>query len=566
MFNKHFQPNPKSLNTLSLRHAIAMAGLTLSVTASESQAATLQFTITDSNVDVAEPTGTDTQIVNIGPTLTSDNEDWSTNCTVSGMISVTQGTDSTDYRILDSQNFTFNTTPIVNDGPFSFETQSQEIRFEVLADFEEEDDEEVDFTITDITATCDNGEGNTDVSSDVSNATEFGYGLKITIQDTLNEPEEVEEPIEEVPDTTLPTEQISLQSQINDMHILTLHTAALQTRRLSSEISRSRKGNRGVNTNNLQVRINNEATPIDEWLNYVNANQTPTSEETGLNAGDTLTDFGRWGFFINGTIDIGDSESASASGSDYDSSLLLFGADYQVNTKFLLGGAIGLTNLNSDSQDNTYTTDFDRTSFSLFGSYYSDTYYLDAILGYGDNSYDLTRTVTDDTIIADTDGKEINIALGAGYQIYIKRSSLNLFSIINYIDADVNEYQEFTAGTVATAQVDSFHSKSLTSSLGTELSWSINTSIGVFSPQISLAWEHQFKDTPVNITGNLITETTTQAFVFDSTTLDNNYFSTQIGVTGIFKGGVTSYITYDRYLDRDDIESNVYSLGVRWQF
>jgi len=563
MFNKHYQPNLKSLNTLSLRHAIVMAGLTLSVTANESQAATLQFTITDSNIDVAEPTGTDTQIVNIGPTLTSDNEDWDRDCTVNGTVSVTQGTDSTDYRILDSQDFTFNTTPIFNDGPFTFETLSQEIRFEVLADFEEEDDEEVDFIITNIAATCDNGEGSTDVSSDINNNTESGYGLKITIQDTFNEPDE---PIEEIPDTTLPIEQISLQSQISDMRILTLHTAALQTRRLSAEISRARKGNRGVNTNNLQVRINNKATPIDEWLNNINTDQTSASKETGMNAGDTLTDFGRWGFFVNGTIDIGESKIESASGSDYDSSLLLFGTDYQVNTKFLLGGAIALTNLNSDSQDNIYTTDFDRTSLSIFGSYYSDTYYLDAILGYGDNSYDLSRKVLDDTIIADTDGKEINLAFGAGYQINIKRSSLNLFSVINYIDADINDYQESTTGTVATAQIDSFNSTSLTSSLGTQISWSINTSIGVFSPQISLAWERQFKDTPVSITGNLVTETTTQEFAFDSTALDNSYFSTQIGVTGAFKGGLTSYLTYDRYLDRGDIESNVYSLGIRWQF
>lgn len=563
MFIKHVQPTAKNVNTLSLHHAIVMAGLTLSVTANEGQAATLQFTVIETNVDVAEPTGTDTQIVNIGPTLTSDNENWDRACTVSGTVSVTQGAESTDYRILDSQDFTFNTTPIANGESFTFETLSQEIRLEVLADFEEEDDEEVDFIINNVTAECDNGEGSTNVIADINNRTPFGYGLTITIQDTFNEPDD---PIGEIPDTTLPAEQISLQSQIRGMHILTLHTAALQTRRLSAEISRARKGNKGINTNNLQVRINNQATPIDEWLNTVNTHQHSAAEETGMNAGDTLTDFGRWGFFVNGTIDIGESNITSASGSDYDSSLLLFGTDYQVNTKFLLGGAIGLTNLNSDSQDSTYTTDFDRTTLSLFGSYYSDTYYLDAILGYGDNSYDLSRKVIDDTIIADADGKEINIAFGAGYQIYLKSSSLNLFSVINYIDAGVNTYQEFTTGTAATAQIDSFNSKSLTSSFGAEISWSINTSIGVFSPQISLAWEHQFEDTPVSISGNLITEATTQEFVFDSTVLDNNYFNTQIGITGAFKGGVTSYLTYESYVDRDDIESNVYSFGVRWQF
>ena len=567
MSKKHPQSHSKSLNTLSLRHAIAMAGLTLSVTAIESQAATLQFAITDFtpgfNLDVAEPTGASRQIVNIGPSLISNGENWSSNCTVSGTVSVTQGTESADYRILDSQDFTFNTEPVGDGGDpefFTFETLSQDIRFEILADFEEEADEDVEFIITNTVATCNSGGEIIDVTSEINNSTPFGYGLTITIQDTFNEA------TEEVPDAILPTEQISLQSQVRDMSILTLQTATLQTRRLSTEISRARKGNRGVSTSNLQVRINNEATPIDEWLNNFNANQTAASEETGMNAGDTLTDFGRWGFFVNGTIDIGESKNTSASGSDYDSSLLLFGADYQVNTKFLLGGAISFTNFNSESQDDTATTDFDRTNISVFGSYYSDTYYLDVILGYGDNNYDLSRKVVDDTITADTDGKEVNFAFGAGYQINIQRSSLNLFSIINYIDAGVNKYQESTTGTEATAHINSFNSKSLTSSFGTELSWNINTSIGVFSPQISLAWEHQFKDAPVSITGNLVTETTTQEFAFDSTALDNNYFSTQIGITGAFKGGLTSFLTYDRYLARDDLESNVYSLGIRWQF
>jgi len=83
---------------------------------------------------------------------------------------------------------------------------------------------------------------------------------------------------------------------------------------------------------------------------------------------------------------------------------------------------------------------------------------------------------------------------------------------------------------------------------------------------MSIAWERQYKDDPTDINGSFIGGDTPGEFAFATQALDDNYFAGQVGITAAFTGGVTSYLTYDTYIDRNDLSSDNYSLGIRWQF
>jgi len=517
---------------------------------------------------VAEPLADNTQFVNAGVTFTlTDPDNWAgfdLGCNINGSVSITEprvsgaaATRDSDYLV--PSDLTFSTS--INATDVVASSVSIDIPFEVLSDFDVEEDESFGLEIIEVQAVCTgtDGEGvafSEDRTGDVEISTDggYGYGTDITISDTFNDG--TEEPTVDNTVDVFPNEQTSLITQVQDITNLSVHTGLLQSRRLGTELENLRKGKRGLNVNNLQVKVNDVHLPIGEW-HYEN-------DAKGAGAGDPLVGFGRWGAFVSGSIEFG--EQRNNGDNEYDSSIILIGADYQFSSNLVVGAALGYTSLESETGNNIATTEFTKTSYYTFFSYYEDNLYVDGILGYGDVDYDLSRTVISDTLNATTGGDEINASFGLGYQLDFKRSTINLRGLVNYIDAGVDAYSEQSDGVELTANVDNFSKKSFVSNIGAEYSFNINTSFGVFVPQFTLGWEHQFDGEAVTISGNFVGESASQDFAFQTNSLDQNYFTAQIGLTATFTHGISAYITYDTYGERDDLSSELYAFGIRGQF
>lgn len=569
--SKQFKLKPKPAFKLAVSLGIAASGSI----ASQSVMAMplLEFTDLSGNTIIAEPSDNGVASLNIGVSLRGiDNSILREydKCTVTGsvFISSENATNNIDYRTPSTRDFSLSLSSVILGAKTdqasltkvtAFDNDEQEILFEVLPDNDAEPDEVLNVEIIDVIALCevagDNNGGTFDVTNEIVNTTEYGYGATITIEDTFNErPINPEQELNEVPE-----EQLTLKTQVQDMSQLGIHTGLIQARRLGSELENIRKGKRGLNVDNLQVSIDGTAMPA--FWNY----QNTKGEEKGAGAGDALNDFGRWGVFLSGAVEIGE-QLNSDNDNEYTSSLILAGADYHFTDNFVGGAAFGYTNLNSELASDLASTDFTKINYFAFASYYKESFYFDAIAGYGITKYDLARKVLSDNLIADTDGKELNASVGTGYQFNIKRSALNLFALVNYVDASVNAYSETTDGLELTADVNNFNTQSIISSFGAQISWPINTSFAVISPQFSVAWEHQYEENPVSITGNFIGEGISQAFEFETSKLDQDYYSAQVGLTAAFKHGISGYFTYDTYVDRNDLHSEMYSFGLRGQF
>ena len=515
---------------------------------------------------VAEPTTGNTQFVNAGVTFTLLNPDnWAAfdlGCNINGSVSITEpnvsgavATRGSDYLV--PSDLTFSAT--INAADAAGSSVSVDIPFEVLSDFDTEEDESFGVDIIEVQAVCTGTDGDGTVFSedrtgDVQVSTGYGYGTDITISDTFNDG--AEEPVVDNTVDVFPNEQTSLITQVQDITNLSIHTGLLQSRRLGTELENLRKGKRGLNVNNLQVKVNDVHLPIGEWR-YKN-------DVKGAGAGDPLAGFGRWGAFVSGSIEFG--EQKNNGDNEYDSSIILIGADYQFSSNLVVGAALGYTSLESEAGNNIVTTEFTKTSYYTFFSYYEDNLYVDGILGYGDVDYDLSRTVVSDTLNAATGGDEINVSFGLGYQFDLKRSNINLRGLVNYVDAGVDAYSEQSDGVELTANVDNFSKKSFVSNIGAEYSFNINTSFGVFVPQFTLGWEHQFDGEAVTVSGNFVGESASQDFAFQTNRLDQSYFTAQIGLTATFTHGISAYITYDTYGERDDLSSELYAFGIRGQF
>lgn len=557
-------PNPlKDFSALYLKkqHAFAykklMASAMLSgaaVASANSHAALLAF---DSVGRVDRPTsGSQVVAVDLRASFNPINQAWRnlTACTFTGTVSAVPNTfgslpaaeEGVDF-ILQKQTFSIRTQPYENaQGEIQIDDITDQILFEILPDETgTAPRKQIDYRITERELVCDDG----------SERTFYGYGAygAFLLWDPFDD--EDSSPQEQAA-RAIPVRQRSLTSQLESLRALSLHSAANRDKSIAQEINRARNSS-GFRMQNLQGNVNGQSLPIGALL--------------GGAAGDALDNFGRWGVFVTGSVNLGKQQRELESDSKFRSSMLVAGVDYHLSDTVILGAAVTHTDM-SAGDDRIANTDFKTNSLSIFGSVYSgDSFYLDAIFTYGSSGYDLDRKIENvdglmEVGAASTDGDETSAALGFGYNFSKNASNLRLFSTIHYIDINIDGYSEAVQGTASAATVDGMDLQSLTASVGVEWSKNINSQFGVFTPTLSLAQERQFADDAVDVTGRFTGGADGGEFYYSGSVRDNNYFNAQIGLNAVFVHGIQAFIVYDTFLDRKDFSSNNLSLGARWQF
>lgn len=467
-----------------------------------------------------------------------------TACTVYGTIAIsaygaTPAATGAD-ALISKSNYSIRVQPYRNaQNEIVIDAVADEVIFEIFADDEVEGAETLTYYRTAYGISCDDG-----APRNIGLTGAYGSFM-------ITEAAEVPTLGNEIP-----VRQKSLSTQLKSLRTLSLHNSITRDRSIAKEIDRARK-NAGLRTDNLQVRINGSSLPA--------------GSPVGGAAGDTVEDFGRWGTFVTGSIDVGEQDKNSAVQSDFRSNMVIAGIDYKLTDNTILGAALTHSDMNAGN-DQTANTDFNRYSLTLFGSVYSsDAFYLDMMLTYGTSRYDLSRRIgvvegEGDIAFADTDGDELSASLGAGYNWHYRNVNLRLFSFLDYIDSDINAYSEFVTGTSSAAMVNGLNLQSLTGNLGAELSWNINTGVGVFTPMMSIAQEHQYADDSVYVSGRFIGGQDEGSFAYSAPTRDNNYLNAQLGLNAVLKNGISAFVSYDTFVAREDFASAQYSLGMRWEY
>jgi len=284
---------------------------------------------------------------------------------------------------------------------------------------------------------------------------------------------------------------------------------------------------------------------------------------------------GNLGVFINGSVSFGDKASSSNElGFDVDTKGITFGADYRFSDKFIAGAAIGYVNNETDFDSNSGGMDVDGYTLSAYSTYYHDeNSYLDAIFTIGWNDFNNTRSVNIGSgfpaaeIAGDTDGQEYSLSIGGGYDFYHNNLSFGPVARINYIKANIDSYAE---GSSTGFELDygSQDIESLTSTLGGQLSYAISTSSGIISPQLLFEWAHEFMNDSRFITANFLYDTSASPLKFNLRTDDpeRNYLNLGVGLSATFAAGKSAFIFYETNLQREDIDLNTISAGLRLTF
>ncbi|HEY6528139.1 MAG TPA: autotransporter outer membrane beta-barrel domain-containing protein [Cellvibrionaceae bacterium] len=365
-------------------------------------------------------------------------------------------------------------------------------------------------------------------------------------------------PLVEITDSgvDLEVEKLALLPELESITVLTMSGAQARNKTLSKQIDFARQ--KSAQPNRVSLKLDGAAIPV-----------------VGGSAGD---EFSPWGFFVSGDFERGDRELPTTNSFDFTTNTVMAGVDYRLNNHWILGGAISGSQAKADQNGRPDETKLSQSALSIFGSFYADSFYVDALATYGNNNYDMVRSVADgaagpsDPVVikslanADTSGGETSLGLGAGYQFDFKTMQLKLFTRLDYIDVAVDSYSEFSGDdTMLVARINDFSIKSFTSNLGVAYTWIINTDFGVISPELGVDYEHQFKGDGFNVDGQFIGG---EAGEFSISTYDKdpNYFNGNLALNAVFTQGVSAYVSYTGQFGRDKWSSNHYALGGRIEF
>jgi len=349
---------------------------------------------------------------------------------------------------------------------------------------------------------------------------------------------------------------------------------------ISSRLVALRGGASGFSFNGLSLATPSGTLP----LSFLPSAVLSAAAQDASNAADP--GFARWGFFATGTIGRGSRDRQNDStGYDFDTAGLTAGFDYRVRDNLILGVSLGYNRQDTDMAGGRGKVDTDGMSFSLYGSWYSESsWYLDAVLSYGDNSYDLDRHVqyqltrADGTVSqvdqiarasGDSTQKSLSLSAGRDFQKGAWNFSPYLRGEITRIELDGYEETMLdpdAPGAGLALAVDARELDSRTLTLGSRLSYTMSRDWGILTPHAHVELERQFKDDPDQITAYFRYDPLRTPIPILGEAIDSNYGNVGIGISALWPKGRSAFLLYEKLLGASGLSRDTISLGVRMEF
>jgi|GEM_PF-1625611 len=352
----------------------------------------------------------------------------------------------------------------------------------------------------------------------------------------------------------------------------TLRLSGQQHGNLEQRINALRSGATGIDLAGLNLNIDGQ---------QVSGAALQSLLETLTGGGASADDFGRWGIFVNGRINFGEKDATqNQTGFDFDTIGITSGVDYRIRDNFVIGAALGYSQIDADFDQSVGHLDIETWNISVFGTYFSaDKFYLDAALNYGDNGYDSVRHIVytdvggtvDRTAVSDSSGVETSIGLATGYDFGHGAWTFGPHIGSFFYDVGVNEFRETGAGGLNMV-VDDQNAQSFTLNGGGHVSYVITPAWGVLVPHLRVDYVHEFQDSreligvqvaadpfsadPLNPTPTIILQTDEP---------DPDYVVWSAGFSAQFINGMAGFINYQSTEGYSDLTLTELTFGLRWE-
>ena len=271
----------------------------------------------------------------------------------------------------------------------------------------------------------------------------------------------------------------------------------------------------------------------------------------------------RWGVFVTGLGEFTDVDSTNVARGYYLSTGgLTFGADYRVSPNFAIGLIGGYAHTNADLGDND-NLDVNGGTVGVYATGWSGGFYVDTAVTGGFNGYDTHRSELLRTVSGNTDGRDFNALVAAGYDW--KSGGLTIGPVASFQYTYV-EFDEFTEhGSLVPLSFPDQNTDSSRTALGARASYDWHVGHVLIRPEIRASWQHEFGATEYSIVANFANGTGNN-FTVNGPAIGRDSLLLGAGAAVLLNDRVTVYAYYDGELARTNYSSNSVSGGLRVTF
>jgi outer membrane autotransporter protein len=389
---------------------------------------------------------------------------------------------------------------------------------------------------------------------------------------------------EDLTDEQLNALENMTSTQNSAMNTATVEIARPQATAITGRLASLRAGGVGGLAMNVQ--------PVErEPVYYAGPVTSLSADDTGT---DMQTNFDRFGIFLNFNGATGSKdETTNEAGFDFTSGGLVAGADYRFTPGFFLGLALGYNQLASDINNDGGDVDVSGYGVSLYGTYYIENFYLNGIATYGRKDYKIKRKLdysidrnpndpnpsatatVNQEFDGDTEADEYGFTLGAGYDLFFGGFSLGPYARLNYLRTKINGYDEELAnnntddGFGLALSIDDQDIESVSSIVGTQASYAINSSVGVWSPYVKFDWQHEYQDDATELKASFANAGSNPDVVAQNSIVipldspDRDFFNLGFGLSATFAHGFSAFVDYATVLALEDLTVHQIVGGLR---
>jgi autotransporter-associated beta strand protein len=269
-----------------------------------------------------------------------------------------------------------------------------------------------------------------------------------------------------------------------------------------------------------------------------------------------------FGFFVNGSgefVDVGG--TGNAAGYDFEAGGVTIGLDYKLNANCVIGALFNYTRVSADL-DFGGDIDVDSVRGGLYASLFSGGAYLNAFVGGGYNDYDTSRRSIGGHAHGDTDAGEFNLAVSAGYDWHFGSLVVGPFASFQYTYLDVGGFDE--RGSLAPLRIGDWDGDSVRSYLGVRLSTEVPVGSMMLTPELRLAWQHEYGDVEPGIPARFAFGG--PQFTTFGPELGRDSFIIRAGFSLAITPTFATYAWYDGELGRSNYDAHNVVVGGRLNF
>jgi len=269
----------------------------------------------------------------------------------------------------------------------------------------------------------------------------------------------------------------------------------------------------------------------------------------------------RWGVFLSGTgewVSVGDTENAR--GYDLSSGGFTLGVDYKVSPNFAVGLMAGYTGTTADLADRGRVW-VNGGKIGLYATAFAGGWYADAAVTGGYNSFDSRRSALQGEARGSTDGGELNVLFGTGYDF--KAGGVNFGPIATFNDTNGRTNGFTETGSLAPLHIHGGSADSLRSALGLKASYDWKAGGVLIRPEIRAAWQHEYGDSTSTLDSDI---TGSGDFTSSGPRLGRDSALIGAGIAVQINERCSTYFYYDGELGRRNYQSNSVTGGLRYAF